>query len=116
MPASLTSVDEVMQLAGAHHVTVAPLQLAELAATPAASWTGRDTVGQVFTAAAALPPVSEEDVRRYEAIVKDESLWRLAFTRSDAGRNEGKILQAINIFCDMQEALEGMARKMDAAK
>ncbi|OAA73680.1 transaldolase [Cordyceps fumosorosea ARSEF 2679] len=38
LAASLTSVEEVMQLAGVHHITVSPPLLRELASTPADLW------------------------------------------------------------------------------
>lgn len=52
---------------------------------------------------------------KFEVILKDESAWRLAFTRSEGGKSEGKIIQAINIFYGMQENLEAIVAKMDTA-
>lgn len=110
LPASLTSIDEVMVLAGVDHITVSPPLLAELAVTPAESYKG--AVGSVLKAAEAddapLPS-------RYEAILENESAWRLAFTRSERGKSEGKIIQAVNIFYEMQVALEELVTKMDQA-
>ncbi|KAI0893598.1 putative transaldolase [Annulohypoxylon nitens] len=100
LPASLTSIQEVMKLAGVHHITVAPHLLSELAKTPANSWEG--DVGSVLKAG------KEEVFGDYGGIVENESAWRLAFTRSQEGKSEGKIIQAINIFCDKQDALEGL--------
>ncbi|KAK8133152.1 Transaldolase [Apiospora kogelbergensis] len=97
LPASLTSIQEVMMLAGAHHITVSPPLLKKLSETPANPWEG-DT-GSVFQGA-------EGSFADYSAIVNDESAWRLAFTRSANGQSEGKIIQAINIFCEKQEKLE----------
>lgn len=107
MPASLTSVEEVMQLAGAHHITVPPNLLTELAITPGEGWKGKDTIGR------ALKEASVPSEKAYETIVGDEAAWRLAFTRSAEGRNEGKIIQAINIFSDVQDRLEEMVRKFE---
>ena len=104
LPASLTSIQEVMRLAGAHHITVAPLLLAKLAETPANPWEG-DT-GSVFK-----DHKADEAFGDYSGIVDDESAWRLAFTRSLSGKAEGKIVQAINIFCEKQEGLEELARR-----
>ncbi|OIW28149.1 aldolase [Coniochaeta ligniaria NRRL 30616] len=101
LAASLTSIEEVMQLAGVHHITISPPLLAELAATTADGWKDRDVLGRELNHAS-------------EAIPLDESAWRMAFTRSKAGKNEGKIIQAINIFADMQDQLENMARKFQA--
>lgn len=89
-----------MKLAGVHHITVAPHLLSELAKTPANSWEG--DVGSVLKAG------KEEVFGDYGGIVENESAWRLAFTRSQEGKSEGKIIQAINIFCDKQDALEGL--------
>lgn len=90
------------------HITVSPPLLAELAATSAESFQGE--IGSVLETAAndEVPPKS-----KYEAILEDESAWRLAFTRSERGKSEGKIIQAVNIFYEMQEALEDMVKKMD---
>ncbi|KAI0179072.1 putative transaldolase [Hypoxylon sp. FL1284] len=101
LPASLTSIQEVMSLAGAHHITVAPHLLTKLASTPANPWEGE--TGSVFKTGI------EGESSEYGAIVDDVSAWRLAFTRSQEGKAEGKIIQAINIFCDKQDGLEGLA-------
>lgn len=100
-----------MRLAGAHHITVSPSLLAELAATPAQGWDGADVVGRTLKEAP-VPPASAGKL--YDDIVRDEATWRLAFTRSSAGRNEEKIIQAINIFSDMQDQLEGMVSRLEA--
>lgn len=97
LPASLTSIQEVMMLAGAHHITVSPPLLKKLAETPANPWEG-DT-GSVFQK-------TDSSFADYSSIVDNESAWRLAFTRSANGQSEGKIIQAINIFCEKQEKLE----------
>ena len=101
MAASLTSVDEVMQLAGVHHITISPQLLAELAATsmPADGWKGQSLFGR--------------DVQHPSSpavVPREEAEWRMAFTLSDSGKSEGKIVQAINIFADMQDRLEGMVK------
>ncbi|KAI8623242.1 transaldolase [Xylariaceae sp. FL1651] len=103
LPASLTSIQEVMKLAGAHHITVSPPLLFKLAETPANPWKG-DT-GSVFK------KNSEEIFEDFSGRLEDESTWRLAFTRRQNGTAEGKIIQAINIFCDKQDALEELARQ-----
>lgn len=107
LPASLTSIDEVMQLAGAHHITVSPPLLAELAVTPSKDWESGQVVGRTLKETP-IPAVSVSEV--YDEISRDEASWRLAFTRSHNGRSEGKIIQAINIFSDMQDRLEAMVR------
>lgn len=90
-----------MQLAGVHHITLSPPLLAELAATTADDWEDQIVSGRELNYAS-------------QAVPLDESAWRMAFTRSKAGRNEWKIVQAINIFADMQDQLEDMVRKFQA--
>lgn len=91
-------------LAGAHHITVSPPLLTKLAETPANPWEGE--TGSVFTKA------EQKSFGDYSHILEDESAWRLAFTRSEKGRSEGKNIQAINIFCEKQEGLENLAREV----
>lgn len=89
-------------LAGVHHITVSPPLLTKLAETPGNPWEG-DT-GSVFK------DKTEKTFDDYSKILEDESAWRLAFTRSQDGKSEGKNIQAINIFCEKQEGLEELAR------
>ncbi len=103
LPASLTSIQEVMKLAGAHHITIAPALLAKLAETPANGWEG--DIGSVFGSKA------DGAFGDYASIIEDESAWRLAFTRRLDGKAEGKIIQAINIFSEKQEGLENLAQQ-----
>ncbi|KAI4862687.1 putative transaldolase [Hypoxylon rubiginosum] len=105
LPASLTSIQEVMKLAGVHHITIAPHLLTKLADTPANPWEGE--TGSVFKDG------KEEEPSDYSRILEDESAWRLAFTRSHEGKAEVKIIQAINIFCDKQDGLEDLARQRE---
>lgn len=92
-------------LAGVDHITVSPPLLVALAATPEESYQGE--IGSVLKVAAVdeIPPA-----KAYEGILENESAWRLAFTRSERGKSEGKIIQAINIFYEMQEGLEQIVR------
>ncbi|KAK4246583.1 hypothetical protein C7999DRAFT_42004 [Corynascus novoguineensis] len=121
--ASLTSIDQVMQLAGTHHITISPLLLAELASTPAAGWDGAAGIGKALRAiqttttamTTATATLLEDKVRSgLEEAVRDEALWRLAFTRAEGGRCEAKLAQALSIFADVQEQLEGMVRNVEA--
>ncbi|KAH7140126.1 hypothetical protein B0J13DRAFT_446655 [Dactylonectria estremocensis] len=105
LAASLTSVDEVMQLAGIQHVTVSPVLLRALVATDLSAWDG--DLGAYF---AQGPDNKSWDTRDYEALVQDESAWRLAFTRSKFGASEGKIISAINYFSDFQDKLEAVVK------
>ncbi|KAK2055170.1 transaldolase [Colletotrichum caudatum] len=104
LAASLTSVAEVMQLAGIQNVTVSPPLLRGLAAQPASMWT--EQVGEYFAAGPDKPWTRDS-----EAALRDESEWRIAFTRSGNGKSEEKLIQAINIFSDKQDALEELARR-----
>lgn len=104
LAASLTSVDEIMQLSGLQHITISPPLLKGLAEQDAAAWHG--PVGTLFTKELAS---SSREVD-YSPIVKLESAWKLAFTRSGFGTSHGKIVQAINYFADFQEKLEDLAR------
>ncbi|KAL2069172.1 hypothetical protein VTL71DRAFT_15510 [Oculimacula yallundae] len=99
LPASLTSVAEIMELAGVDHITIAPGLLQQLADTSASS----NTTVSLFDA-----KVSAEPVPKFVSFANDESKYRMAFTRSNGGNGEGekKLVQAINIFCDMQDKLE----------
>lgn len=118
LPASLTSIEDVMVLAGADHITVAPPLLELLASTLAEGWRGCE-LGSVFKNEDA-PSSGSADERNDEAkagdldrVVSNYSAWRLAFARSDGGHSEGKLSQAISIFADMQEKLEEIARRSD---
>lgn len=106
-----------MQLAGIHHITIPPGLLAELASKPAASWAGSSVQKRhaAGTASAVAPPAPE--VRRVlEAVVNDEALWRMAFTRAEDGRCEAKLAQALSIFANMQERLEEMVRRAEGGR
>lgn len=92
-------------LAGVDHITISPPLLAQLSDTRCNDYEG--DIGSVLKAA----ENTDED---YRAILQDESAWRLAFTRSGRGTSEGKIIQAINIFCEMQISLEAMIKKLDS--
>ncbi|KAJ6437364.1 LOW QUALITY PROTEIN: reverse transcriptase domain protein [Purpureocillium lavendulum] len=109
LAASLTSVDEVMQLAGVQHVTVAPGLLHELAARDDASSSSRD--GKLGSYFAEGPTDKSWERTDYAALSRDESAWRLAFARSGFGASEGKIVQAINYFSDFQEKLEALVHE-----
>ncbi|KAK4187485.1 hypothetical protein QBC35DRAFT_233195 [Podospora australis] len=105
--ASLTSIDEIMQLAGIRHITISPPLLAQLENTPAAGWTDA-TVG---LATRFSDYVSDISLAELGSIVHDEARWRMAVTRSENGLSESKLVQALNIFADMQDRLEGLVRE-----
>lgn len=82
LPASLTSTDEVLALAGVDHITVAPallelLSLPDCPITP--SFFDSDASG-----VSALPKTP---------YLKDEAAYRIAFTRDLAGASEEKLTQ-----------------------
>ncbi|KAF2089635.1 transaldolase [Saccharata proteae CBS 121410] len=110
LPASLTSVGQVMMLAGADHITVAPGLLRELARIEVDGETERR-----------FPSMYDDDVLEAEEVpgkmswLDDEAGWRMGFTRANGGREEVKIVQAINIFCDMQDTLEALMKPLCAA-
>jgi transaldolase len=107
LPASLTSIDEVLVLAGVDHITISPPLLTQLSNTP---WHCDDYKSEIGSILATTEGDVHED---FAAILQDESAWRLAFTRCGRGTSEGKIVQAINIFYDMQINLEALIRKLD---
>lgn len=109
LPASLISVAEVMKLAGVHHITVSPPLLAELASTPTTqtSATAVDNPATWFKNDDAEEAVNVD----YGSLVRDESAYRIAYTRSKGGANEKKLTDAINIFADMQDQLEEIIRR-----
>lgn len=118
-----------MALAGTHHITIPPPLLAQLAATPAAGWVADTPHPQINPAAdkknetdddgtsdkANLAEGIDKGNLLDEAILKDESRWRMAFTRAEGGEAERKLGQAINIFADVQEQMEGMVRRVEVA-
>lgn len=105
LPASLTSIDEIMALAGVDHITIAPALLQELATTPASALATKS----LFDGEAEAVPIAT----RVFGI--DEAGYRIAFTRSANGEGERKLTQAINIFCDMQDKIEVMMEAIQAA-
>lgn len=77
-----------MQLAGVHHITIAPALLRELAATPASATTPAAQAHSLYDdrslAHAPVPPKLS-----YAA---DEAGYRIAVTRAGKGREEGKLV------------------------
>lgn len=82
LPASLTTTDEVLALAGADHITVAP-PLLQLLSRPECA-----IPSSVFdNAVAQVPPPLKP------LYMKDEAAYRIAFTRDLAGASEEKLSQ-----------------------
>ncbi|PWY96351.1 transaldolase [Aspergillus sclerotioniger CBS 115572] len=105
LPASLTSTTEIYALAGVHHITIAPKLLEELAK-------------QSLEDGVPVPSLFETSIRStYEvpkepmSFLNDESGYQIAFTREGKGASQEKLIQAINIFCDMQDKLVGLFKK-----
>ncbi|KXJ86864.1 transaldolase [Microdochium bolleyi] len=109
LPASLTSIQEVMMLAGSHHITVSPPLLQKLAETPADPWADIGLTGSAFTAAEVAEGARTWGGAEDEQVVRDEAAWKKAFGESMGGRAEAKIVQAIRIFTEKQDGLEGIA-------
>lgn len=101
--ASLISVSEVMQLAGADHLTLSPRLLSELAQAPVSDWKTEEV----------KPILKEPKDANGSGVGKhqDQAVWRLAFSRDASGESEGKLARAISIFCDMQDNLETLIRQ-----
>ncbi|KAF2724022.1 aldolase [Polychaeton citri CBS 116435] len=106
LAASFSSVDEVVQLAGIDHITISPGLLHDLAHRDPSSFSG--SLGKYSIGS---PSEMAQVPQYYDALIKDQAAWRLAFTRSNFGVNEGKIIQAINYFSDFQEKLEQLVRQ-----
>lgn len=104
LPASLISTTEVLMLAGAKHITVAPMLLEALAKTP---YEAASTVASVFDA----PAVEMVQI----SLADDEAGFRLAMNRSQDGGDAERLVEAINIFCKQQEQLEVLATAALAA-
>jgi len=101
LPASLTSVAECMKLAGADHITISPPLLRQLAVTDY----DKATYPSLYDVEAVTDSNDElEELNDLEV----EEKFRMAFTRRDGGKQEVKLVQAINIFCDFQVKLEKM--------
>ncbi|KAI0466969.1 putative transaldolase [Xylaria cf. heliscus] len=100
--ASLISIDEIMMLAGADHITVAPSLLYELSKTPAGSWKG--AIGSVFKTKYSEAQDTHNDN------IEDEKAWRLAFSRDQDGKSEARLNDAIKLFSEKQDALEDIVR------
>lgn len=84
LPASLVSTEEVLRLAGADHITVAPGLLRELAAEAYPEGKG---VVSGFDAAEA------KESKQIEKMVMDEETFRMAVNRSRGGVDAGKLVE-----------------------
>lgn len=98
LPASLTSIEECMKLAGADHITISPPLLKKLANTQY----DKLLYPSLFDVEEVNGHSNANELQDLEV----EENFRIAFTRRDGGKQEVKLIQAINIFCDFQLKLE----------
>jgi transaldolase len=103
MPASLTSVEECLQVSGANHITISPPLLAALAATPAPASPAPLFFDEIVDEAAGDEALLE--------LVKDEAKYRIRYTRLKNGAAEKKLTDSINIFADCQDATEELVMR-----
>ncbi|KAK6008816.1 hypothetical protein QM012_000719 [Aureobasidium pullulans] len=101
MPASLTSVSECLTVSGAHHITISPPLLAALAST--LSPTVPSTTPLFFDEV--IEGEEQGDKELLEAVT-EEAKYRIRYTRLKNGAAEKKLVDAINIFSDCQDATE----------
>lgn len=88
-------------LAGVQHITISPPLLLALSQTEYL-----DESLTIF----GQPYSTEHLYSEKLSYIDRESEYRLAFTRSGNGTAEGKLTQAIGIFCEIQEKMEAMFR------
>jgi len=96
LAASFIAPEEVMKLAGLKHITVSPTLLR-----------GFSEAGFVQGQSQSLVDActgQEQDRELGELL--GEAQWRLAFNREDSGRGAQKLVDAINIFSDVQVKLD----------
>jgi transaldolase len=80
LPASLTSIDEIMSLAGVDHITISPPLLHKLVEAPASDTTKYSR----FDEEVEIPPMLS---------FASEPEYRIAFTLSGKGEGERKLTQ-----------------------
>ncbi|KAL2010463.1 hypothetical protein VTN00DRAFT_6270 [Thermoascus crustaceus] len=102
LPASLTSTEEIFSLAGTDHVTIAPGLLEQLSKPDSSP-----SVQSLFDEDSPVPVLDSRI-----SYLNDPATYRILFTRDLGGASEGKLTQAINIFCDMQDKLEDLMKQV----
>ncbi|KAL2220180.1 transaldolase [Thermoascus aurantiacus ATCC 26904] len=107
LPASLTSTDEILSLAGVHHITIGPGLLEQLSKLDSST----TTVKSLFDEEPSVP-VPDSKI----SYLNDPATYRIVFTRDLGGASEEKLTQAINIFCDMQDKLEDLIKQIQSSK
>ena len=88
LPASLTSVHEIISLAGVDHITIAPKPLRELASTETASSQVSNSLFLVDEA-----KLTADEIPPKLSLAENEDGFRMAMTRDAKGANEGKLIQ-----------------------
>jgi transaldolase len=88
LPASLTSVEEIMALAGADHITISPGLLEKLVEAAASD----KTTESRFDAKIDMPPMLS---------FTNETEYRIAFTLSGKGEGERKLIQ-VCLSCELR--------------
>lgn len=105
LPAALTTPEECMSLAGANHITIAPPLLRQLSETEY----NDDFNISLFDKLEKRETHAKLSKQSY---IDDEATYRLAVTRSENGRSEEKLTQALNVFCDAQAELVQMVQPL----
>ncbi|GAD91994.1 transaldolase [Paecilomyces variotii No. 5] len=103
LPASLTSTEEIFALKGVDHITIAPGLLQQLAKS-----TSVPSTPSLIDKAMSAVDSAEAFTYPKTSYLNDPAAYRLEFTRDRKGASEEKLVQAINIFCDMQDKLESL--------
>jgi transaldolase len=84
LPASLTSTDEIMALAGVHSITIAPGLLQELSTSSTSSNATKSLFDEAVDANESHPLIS---------YLHDRARYQIDFTRSGNGEGERKLSQ-----------------------
>lgn len=106
VPTLLATMKQVMLLSGVKQISIAPTLLKELSETSYAGDETKETSLFVGPATKYSQPPSHMHFENAEGN------FRMAVTRSEGGESERKLIQAINIFCDVQTELEEMMKKI----
>ena len=106
VPTLLATMKQVMLLSGVKQISIAPTLLKELSET---SYAGDETKETSLFVGPAKKYSQPPSLVHFE---NAEGNFRMAVTRSEGGESERKLIQAINIFCDVQTKLEEMMKKI----
>lgn len=97
LPASLTSVDEIMKLKGVDHITISEGLLRQLIQGKADQWQEKSLFEE---------EVNGKEVGELMKWGDDEKGWRMAFTRSGNGEGERKLSQVSLLTMGVREGLK----------